>query len=73
MLERITIDPSICHGKPTIRRSRLLVATVLELLASGMTQSEILEDYPNLEIEDIQACLEYAALLAHFRTYPIAA
>jgi uncharacterized protein (DUF433 family) len=73
MLERITIDPSICHGKPTIRRSRLLVATVLELLASGMTQSEILEDYPKLEIEDIQACLEYEALLAHSRTYPIAA
>lgn len=61
MLERITIDPSICHGKPTIRHSRLLVTTILELLASGMTQSEILEDYPNLETEDIQACLEYAA------------
>ncbi len=59
MLSRITVNPEICHGKPTIRNSRILVQTILELLKSGMTTSEILEDYPNLEIEDIQACIEY--------------
>lgn len=73
MLSRITVNPEICHGKPTIRGSRLLVTTILELLASGMIHAEILEDYPNLETEDIQACLEYAVQLAHFRTEPLAA
>lgn len=73
MLSRITVNPEICHGKPTIRGSRLLVTTILELLASGMTHAEILEDYPNLETEDIKACLEYAVQLAHFRTEPLAA
>jgi len=73
MLTRITVNPEICHGKPTIRGSRLLVTTILELLASGMTQQEILDDYPSLELEDILACLEYAVQLAHFRTEPIAA
>ncbi len=73
MLERITISPEICHGKPTIRGSRLLVTTVLELLASGMTYQELLSDYSNLELADIQACLSYAAQLSHFRSQPLAA
>lgn len=58
-LSRITINPDVCHGKPTIRGSRIMVKTVLELLASGMTNQEILEDYPKLESEDIAACLLY--------------
>lgn len=62
-LNRITIDPTICHGKPTIRRSRLMVATILELLSSGMTYAELIEDYPNLEEADIKACLEYASII----------
>lgn len=73
MLDRITIDPEICHGKPTIRGSRLLVTTVLELLASQMTWQEILTDYPGLEAADIQACLEYAVALSRFNTQPLAA
>ena len=73
LLSRITIDPEVCHGKPTIRGSRLMVTTILELLASGMTTDEILEDYPLLEKEDIQACLEYASLLAKFQSIPLAA
>ena len=73
MLDRITIDPAICHGKPTIRGSRLLVTTILELLASGMTWDEIRADYPGLEEADIQACLEYAVQLAQFGTQPLAA
>jgi len=73
LLSRITIDPEICHGKLTIRGSRLMVTTILELLASGMTTEEILSDYPALERQDIQACLEYAALLAKFQSIPLAA
>ena len=53
----ITINPEICHGKPTIRNSRLMVKTILELLSSGMTHQEILADYQNLEEADIFACL----------------
>jgi uncharacterized protein (DUF433 family) len=73
MSSRITIDPTVCHGKPTIRGSRLLVTTVLELLAGGASWSELREDYPSLETEDIQACLEYAVQLAHFKSLPLAA
>ncbi len=59
LLERITVDSEICHGKPTVRGSRIMVKTILELLASGMTNQEILEDYPKLERDDIWACLTF--------------
>nr|VFJ91554.1 MAG: Uncharacterized conserved protein, DUF433 family [Candidatus Kentron sp. H]VFJ92534.1 MAG: Uncharacterized conserved protein, DUF433 family [Candidatus Kentron sp. H]VFJ99421.1 MAG: Uncharacterized conserved protein, DUF433 family [Candidatus Kentron sp. H] len=65
MIERITIDPAICHGKPCIRGLRYPVETVLEWLASGMTPEEILADYEDLELRDILAALAYAARLAH--------
>lgn len=61
-LDRITVDPLICHGAPTIRGMRLRVHDVLELLASGMTYEEILADYDELERDDILAVLEFAAL-----------
>ena len=61
-LDRITVDPSICHGAPAIRGMRLRVQDVLELLASGMTYDEILTDYDELERDDILAVLEFAAL-----------
>lgn len=57
--QRITSNPDICHGKPTVRGARVMVETVLELLASGMSDQEILEDYPTLEVEDIQACRDW--------------
>lgn len=60
-INRITIDPDICHGKPTIRGLRYPVENILELLASGMTIEDLLEDYPDLEREDFLACLEFAA------------
>ena len=60
-LKRITINPDICHGKPTIRNLRYPVENMLELLSSGMTTNEILNDYPDLEKEDILACLAYAS------------
>ena len=71
--QRITIDPEVCHGKPTIRGSRLMVTTILELMAGGMTMAELLDDYPALEIDDIFACLDYAAQLAKFQTIPLVA
>jgi uncharacterized protein (DUF433 family) len=68
LINRITINPEICHGKPTIRGMRYPVENILELLASGMKHSEILEDYQDLEEEDILACLEYAAKLAQTKS-----
>ncbi len=65
--ERITIDPSICHGKPTIRGLRYPVETMLELLSSGMTIEEILKDYEDLEREDLLAVLAYAAQLSRIK------
>ncbi|MCO6493357.1 MAG: DUF433 domain-containing protein [Phaeodactylibacter sp.] len=62
-LERITIDPEICHGKPCIRGMRWPVEVILDLLGSEMTIEEILEDHPELEKEDIIASLNYAKLL----------
>ena len=67
MSDRITIDPSVCHGKPCIRGLRYPVETVLEWLASGMTTDEILKDYEDLEREDILAALAYAARLTHVK------
>ena len=67
-IERITIDPEICHGKPCIRGMRWPVEVILDLLSSGMTISDILEDHTELEKEDIIASLNYAKLLASGKT-----
>jgi uncharacterized protein (DUF433 family) len=64
-MERITINPDICKGKPSIRNMRFTVVQILELLASGMTAQEILDDYPYIEMADILACLQYAARMAN--------
>jgi uncharacterized protein (DUF433 family) len=61
LAERITVDPRICHGKPTIRGLRYPVELIVELLGSGMTGEEILADYPDLEPEDIEAVHAFAA------------
>ncbi|HKQ93127.1 MAG TPA: DUF433 domain-containing protein [Blastocatellia bacterium] len=65
--ERITIDPEICHGKPTIRGLRYSVETILEILSSGMTIEEILADYEDLEREDILAALAFATRLSRIK------
>lgn len=62
--DRITLNPEVCNGKPTIRNMRFTVTHLLELLAGGMSHEEILADYPYLEKEDIQACLNYASKLS---------
>lgn len=63
--ERITINPNVCNGRPTIRNMRFTVAQLLELLAAGMSESEILADYSYLEEGDIKSCLQYAAHIAN--------
>ena len=68
IIDRITLNPKVHKGKPTIRSMRFTVANMLELLAGGMSYQEILEDYPFLEMEDIQACLLYASMLANTKT-----
>lgn len=72
MLERITINPKICGGQACVRGMRMPVVTVLKMLASKMSAEEIIGEYPELEPDDIQACLEYAAWLASERTIPVA-
>lgn len=68
LLERITINPNICHGKPCIREMRYPVEFILELLSSGMTNEEILEDYDDLELNDIRATLLYTAKLSQLKS-----
>jgi len=67
LLERITIDPDVCHGKPCIRGLRYPVDMILELLSAGMSSEEILEDYDDLEAEDLLAVLAFAARLSQVK------
>jgi uncharacterized protein (DUF433 family) len=60
-MERITFIPGLCGGRPTIRGMRIRVRDVLEMLAAGVPEDEILRDFPDLELADIRACLTYAA------------
>ena len=68
LLKRITIDAEICHGKPTIRGLRYPVEMILELLGSGMSHDEILDDYEDLENDDILAVLQYASKLSQVKS-----
>ena len=63
MSERITINPDVCNGKPVVRDTRISVQTVLEFLAAGDSVEDVLEEYPTLRREDVQACLDYASKL----------
>jgi len=67
LLQRITIDPAVCHGKPCVRGLRYPVETLLELLSSDMTFEQVLADYPDLERDDLLAVLSFAARLARTR------
>jgi uncharacterized protein (DUF433 family) len=72
--ERIVVDPKILAGKPVIRGTRLAVEFILELLAAGQSESDILTNYPGLTREDILACLSYASYLAReYKAFPIPA
>ncbi len=61
LFDRITIDPGICHGKPTIRGLRYPVDAILEYLAGGDSFEDVLAEFPDLEREDLQACIQFAA------------
>jgi uncharacterized protein (DUF433 family) len=72
--ERITVDPEVLAGKPVIRGTRLAVEFILDLLAAGQSENDLLENYPGLAREDLLACLSYASYLAHeYKVYPIPA
>ncbi len=72
LLDRITINPKVMVGKPTIRGLRITVEQILKSLASGVSTQELLEDYPELEPEDIQAVLSYAAeLVSEEQVFPV--
>lgn len=71
-LDRITVDPAVCHGKPVIRGMRWPVQVILEQLAGGMSFDEMIEDHPELAREDLQAALEFAAAQAGGYAVPLA-
>lgn len=70
MEERISINPSVCHGKPVVRGTRVLVSTILGALAGGDMIEEILEDYPNISREDVSAALQFSSEVLNFETMP---
>ncbi|MDX2149938.1 MAG: DUF433 domain-containing protein [Bryobacteraceae bacterium] len=70
--DRIVVDPETLAGKPVIRGTRLAVEFILDVLAAGQSEDQILSSYPGLTHEDILACLSYASHLAHeYRAYPL--
>lgn len=71
LLERISIDPQICGGKPCIRGTRIWVSLILDLLASGMAESELLGEYPGLVRDDLLAAIAYGAEAARERIIPV--
>ena len=62
--ERIVTNPQVCHGKPCILGTRIMVSVVLDNLAEGLTSEEIVQEYPPLTLDDVRAALAYAAVLA---------
>jgi len=71
MLERISINPKICHGQACIKGTRIPVYQIVSMLANGDSIDDLLEAYPTIEREDVLACLEYAASLAEEQISPI--
>jgi len=69
--ERISIDPNVCHGRPCIKGTRIWVSLIVDNLAEGMSERELLEAYPQLTIQDIRAALAYAAEMTRERIIPI--
>jgi len=69
--EYITVDPSVCHGKACIKGTRIMVSVVLDNLAAGLTTDEIINSYPSLSHEAVQAALQYAAELTREEIVPL--
>ncbi|MHB1445816.1 MAG: DUF433 domain-containing protein [Acidimicrobiales bacterium] len=72
LLEHISIDPEICHGQPCVRGTRVMVTVVLDSLAAGMSEAEILDEYPTLTAQGIRAAAAYGAWLARQEVHPLA-
>ena len=70
MFDRIAVDPNICQGQPTIRGTRITVAVILRMMASGMTAQNIVQDYPELTEDDVRQSAAYGAWLASEQTRP---
>ena len=71
MIERISVDPKICHGQACINGTRIPVYQIIRMLANGDKIEELLKEYPSIRVEDIYACLDYAASLAEEQITPI--
>jgi uncharacterized protein (DUF433 family) len=71
--ERITVDPLVCHGKACIKGTRIMVSVILDNLAEGIEEAEILKSYPSLQPEDIKAAIAYAAELSRERLVSLSA
>jgi uncharacterized protein (DUF433 family) len=71
LLKRISVDPNVCFGRPCIKGTRIWVSLIVDNLAAGVNESEILAAYPQLKAEDIQAALTYAAEMTRERIIPI--
>jgi uncharacterized protein (DUF433 family) len=71
LLDRISIDPNVCFGKPCIRGTRIWVSLILDFLADGQTPEQILGAYPQLTAEDIRAAIAYGAEVARERIIPV--
>lgn len=67
LLDRISIDPNVCFGKPCVRGHRIWVSLILDMLATGMSHEEILADYPGLTDEDLRACIAYGSEMSRER------
>jgi uncharacterized protein (DUF433 family) len=73
LLNRVSVDPRICAGKPCIRGTRIYIAIILDALAEGLTPDQIIDHYPQLALDDIHAALAYAAELSRENVWKIAA
>jgi uncharacterized protein (DUF433 family) len=72
LVERISVDPAVCAGKPCIKGTRIYIAIILDGLAEGLTPEQIIDHYPGLTVDDIHAALAYAAALARENTWKLA-
>ncbi len=72
-LERISVRSDVCHGRACIAGTRIMVSIILDCLAAGMSEAEVLSDYPSLAIEDVRAAVAYGALLAREEVLPLTA
>ncbi len=72
LLNRVSVDPRVCTGKPCIRGTRICIAIILDALAEGLSPQEIIDHYPSLEVADIRAAVAYAAELARENVWQVA-